>query len=239
MKVEILGVGTGLCPELGNVSFLVWDDNEMRAILFECGSTVYPKLRNMELLSGRKIIGKIVGIFISHGHSDHIGSLDMLLSYRRLILGQKTVLGGAGLDDYFQLCALDRTLFEEVSGENAFKLFQTEHYPNMESWGCLWNDDIFYSGDSGRSLLLTSGAKRAKLIIHEVSPDTIFYRKDDVVTDLQVHVGIEELYKNSTQEVRAKTWLTHYAPQEKEALLVMAEAYGFAGLLEPCQIINF
>lgn len=31
MKIEVLGVGTGLCSELGNVSLLVWNDTRSKA----------------------------------------------------------------------------------------------------------------------------------------------------------------------------------------------------------------
>lgn len=239
MKIEILGVGTGLCPELGNVSFLVWDDTESRAVLFECGSTVYPSLRKMEVCGGRNIMAKIVAVFVSHGHSDHIGSLDMLLSYRRIVLGQKTVLAGLEPDDFFKLCALDKELFVTKNHTDTFRLYRTEHFPAMDSWACLWNEVILYSGDSGRSMLRTSAAEKAKLIIHEVTLKTIKYRDSCGETDFCVHAGIDDLYQNSTAEIRAKTWLTHYAPQEKDELQLQTKEYGFAGLLEPGQIINF
>lgn len=237
MKIEILGVGTGLCPELGNVSLLVWNDIQSSAILLDCGCTVYPLLRKMEILGKRDIISKIDKIFISHGHSDHIGSLDMLLSYRALILKKKTAVAGMDLRLFFnEICHLDYASLIEMSEIAELNLVKTDHVPWMPSYGCLLSDKLFYSGDSGKSLLLSKEAVRAEVIIHEVALQTIYGEKE--AEPFAIHVGIDDLCSHSIPETRAKTWLAHYAPQEAEELENKALEYGFAGLLKPGQFLT-
>lgn len=240
MKIEVLGVGTGLCPELGNVSLLVWDDKQSRATLLDCGCTVYPNLRRMEVSGQRDILSKIDEIFISHGHSDHLGSLDMLLSYRTIFSHKKTKVAGMDVRDFLkEICHMDYELLIEDNPVCGLELLPTSHIRGMLSYGCLLNDKLFYSGDSGKSLLLTAEARKAELLVHEVSLETLYDLTNRNQSEpFAVHVGIDDLYQNSTPETRAKTWLAHYAPQEIEQLRAKAEEYGFAGLLEPGQIFD-
>lgn len=237
MKIEILGVGTGLCPELGNVALLVWNDTLGSATLLDCGCTVYPLLRKMETLGNREIISKIDKIFISHGHSDHIGSLDMLLAYRTLILKKKTAVAGISLQLFLEeICHMEYASLIETNEISELKLVKTEHILRMPSYGCLLADKLFYSGDSGKSLLLKEEAFKAEIIIHEVTLKTIY---DETGTEpFAVHVGIDDLYRHSAPETRTKTWLAHYAPHETEELESKALEYGFAGLLKPGQILS-
>lgn len=239
MKIEILGAGTGLCPELGNVSCLIWNADESQALLLDCGSTVYTILREMEFSQGRDIISKIDRIFISHGHSDHLGSLDMLLSYRALILGLKTQIGGISLDVYFdEICHLDYLALVDPEPIEDLELTITQHIPGMFSLGCLFESKVLYSGDSGLSLLRSNLALQAKLIIHEVSLKGVPLVKEGDSSGFMVHVGFDELVKTSTPKIRAKTWLTHYGTPEIEELENKAKEYGFAGLLKKGQILE-
>lgn len=240
MKVEVLGVGTGLCPEFGNVSLLVWNSEQSKATLLDCGCTVYPSLRRMEKSCQREILSKIDEVFISHGHSDHLGSLDMVLAYRTIVLHQKTKVAGMDIRMFLQeICHMDHRLLIDESPICGLDLVKTSHVRGMLSYGCLVNDKLFYSGDSGKSLLLTAEAQKAELLIHEVSLETVYDLTNDNQNEpFAVHVGIDDLYQNSAPETRARTWLAHYAPQEAESLRAKAEAYGFAGLLEPGQIFD-
>lgn len=228
MEVRVLGSGSGLDASLGNTSFVLSHQGEN--ILVDCGYTVFPKLLDLGIQDS------IDTVFISHLHSDHVGSLCALLEYNCFAKGKKTRLCGVDLKPYVDLTNL--TLWDacvngaQVSG---VELIETKHIPGASSVGALFFDKVFYSGDTGYSLLGSELANRAELIIHEA------YLKDMPLSgksDAYIHVGIETLAKSASAEVRAKTWITHYSKPSSEQLENMCKDLGFAGLAKPGQIFN-
>ncbi len=228
MKVKILGCGSGLDLSLGNTSVLV--SNEGKNTLIDCGYTVLPKLFDLGIQDS------IDNVFISHVHNDHAGSLCALLEYNCFVRGKKTRLGGVDLKPYLDMVgptmwdmAVEKEEFEGV------ELIKTEHVPNMESVGALFFGKLFYSGDTGYSLLDSELAKRAEVIIHEafISDMLLAGKKNEYI-----HVGMETLANSTDAETRAKTWITHYSRRNQELLKDMCSNLGFAGLLEPGQVIN-
>ncbi len=68
-KIEWVGTGSGLNPQLGNTSFLVSDLE--KNILVDCGFTVTPKLLEKNKLKD------VTDVLITHLHSDHVGGLEL------------------------------------------------------------------------------------------------------------------------------------------------------------------
>lgn len=227
MKIETLGVGGAFSPEIGNTSFLIWNDDETSAILMDCGYIIYPTIKLIEKLTGRSITDKIDRVFISHLHADHAGSIGTLLQDRFHVLHKTTMTSGVALEDFLKQITSDGSKF--ISDiDSSVTLLPTEHSENLPSFGAFVHG-VLYSGDTTISLLTSPEAKEAKIIIHECALKT----NDS-------HIGIEELAASAPdKDILAKTWLTHYSPKTEEELAKRAKELGFAGLLAKGQIIEF
>ena len=223
MKVQVLGVGNAFCPELGNSSIIIWD-NSSKGLLIDCGYTVYPILKKKNLLD------KIDRVFITHKHGDHTGSLDTFLYHKRFLLKQKvTFYGVANYAEYLKMIdpgfEKDRDQYF-VKASETIDSIPTEHQEGALSWAFA-DFGVLYSGDTSRSLLDTSQAFDAKVILHEVS-----FSKSNAHTDFT------ELAK-AADKIKRKTWLYHYAAGEEETQESKVRLHGFAGFLKKDQIIGF
>ena len=75
MELHFLGRGNSSNAKEGNTAAYFIDNNEL--FLIDCGETVFSKIIKLELLNNIKEIH----VFITHTHSDHIGSLGSLIMY--------------------------------------------------------------------------------------------------------------------------------------------------------------
>ena len=226
MKLEILGTGGGNTPEYGNTSFLVWNENDTEAILMDCGYTVYPYLKKLEVISGREIISKIKTVAISHLHDDHVGSLGALLAHRWVIQKNKIKTAGVALDEYLRLVVSSHVRIGIDGVDERVLSIPTFHEEDMPSCA-LYFDGVLYSGDTNKPQLGLPEAKKAKIIIHEA-------RLNDVYT----HTNIEKLAKSAPPDILAKTWLIHYSTKMKDKIHLRAKELGFAGACTQGQIID-
>ncbi|MDR1476931.1 MAG: MBL fold metallo-hydrolase [Rickettsiales bacterium] len=226
MRIEILGTGGGNTPELGNSSFLVWNDDMTEAVLMDCGYMTYPRLKELENRTGRKrdVIKAIKTVAISHLHSDHAGSLGALIAHCRYLIKTKIRVAGVDLSEYLKLT--DSRASECVTGiDGRIKAIPTTH--DLMPSCALYFDGLLYSGDSDKPLLALPEAKEAKVIIHEGRMD-----------DIPSHTNIEDLAKSATAEIRAKTWIIHFSTNMAEAISARAKRLGFAGVCCQGQIIE-
>ena len=74
--LKFLGRGSAFNAKEGNTS-AYYITNENNLLLFDCGSTVFQKIQEKNLL---KNINMLI-VFVTHTHSDHIGSLSTLIEY--------------------------------------------------------------------------------------------------------------------------------------------------------------
>lgn len=227
MYIQVLGAGGAFSPELGNSSIIIWSN--YRGFLIDCGYTVYPVLKQQNL------VDKIDKVFITHRHGDHIGSLDTFLFHKRYICQQKTQLFGV-TDCLPYLKEVDPSFGKEFDEfftnalENdgtpeGIEIIPTKHTNDITSYA-FNNYGILYSGDTNESLLETTPAKNAKVILHEVT----FNKSVDV------HAQFDELVKAS-DEIKNKTWLYHYSVNDVAHEQEVIKA-GFKGFLKKDQIIE-
>lgn len=90
--LKFLGRGGAFFPQEGNTSAYFIEDNTM--YLFDCGETVFATL-----MKDNKLLNLIedndvdnIEIYITHMHSDHVGSLSSLVYYCHFVLGIKPKL---------------------------------------------------------------------------------------------------------------------------------------------------
>lgn len=84
LKVKQIGNGGAFNFKETNSSFLIQTENQIT--LFDCGYSVYPKLRIMdEDKSDSFSLKDLTKVYISHFDDDHIGSLKTLIYYQFFI----------------------------------------------------------------------------------------------------------------------------------------------------------
>ncbi len=225
-KIEILGTGNGFYPEDGNTSFLLWDEEETEAILIDCGYTVFPKIKELEA-TGRDIFSKIKTVFISHLHDDHAGSAGMVSIFHYVKTLQPLDFVGINIENVFKYTLQGSDNTYNYTTNNKFDIIKTDHGSEIETCACLING-VFYSGDTTRSLLNTEQAKKAKIIIHEAR----------LPVNNPHHTNFDTLF-SAPDDIKKKTYITHYNPNHFEELNRLAKENGFAGVLKQGQIIKY
>ena len=216
MKIEILGSGSAFAKNTTNSSVLLWLEKD-NAVLFDCGFNVFPVILEKEYA---KFINTIL---LSHTHQDHCGSAVALLEYRHNILKQKTFVCGVSWEKLLRLCDGNDAFDMVVQAKKGLKIetMEVPHAKGMDCKALFVEEALLYSGDTSLSLLDSPFAQKAKIIIHDVHK-----------SGNSGHVGLDELGK-ATLEMKAKTYLTHYAPQDYDFLEDKARKLGFAGLVKP------
>ncbi len=84
MTVRFLGTGGAFDVQQGNSA--VYLKREGGDLLIDCGHSVYPRLRQLNLADS------LAGILITHTHDDHVGSLGSLLAHQRYLGGRTAPL---------------------------------------------------------------------------------------------------------------------------------------------------
>lgn len=87
MELSFIGTGSAFSGKINNSAYLK-SKNSM--LLIDCGETVFGEILRRNLLDGVDS----VYVFITHTHSDHVGSLSSLIHYINLSSGAKVHLVG-------------------------------------------------------------------------------------------------------------------------------------------------
>lgn len=228
MIIEVLGTGNAFSHELGNTSFLVWEDDFSSAVLFECGHTVFYTLRDLENKRNEDVISKIDSVFVSHLHDDHCGSLGTLLEYRYWVLGKKTkVTAPVSFWEIFagRMDWRNANHIYDGEDERIHKVY-TKHAKDFSSCGAIYRG-LAYSGDSAQSLLPVFQLANVNLIVHEVT-----------LVESDVHTHFNNLKNIMDSKVKKKTYGIHYGSHEKSELSELMLKEGFGGLLIPFEQVK-
>ncbi|MBF0275678.1 MAG: MBL fold metallo-hydrolase [Nitrospinae bacterium] len=223
MKIQFLGVGSGLNAQLGNTNILVND-----SVLIDCGPFTPWSLKEIEKMES------ISDIIITHLHGDHCYGLEALGFMYYFVLKKKVklwvtrtianclweeVLKGtmkniqskenigveASLSDYFDLHYLEDENFSTDIDTITYELIKSEHVPGKESYSvCLL--------EQGKKSVLFSGDVND--VIDKFVPDAyeythIFHDCQLFETGSDIHVSIDRL-KRLPSDVRKKLTLMHY-----------------------------
>lgn len=224
MELEVLGTNSAFAKDGLTVSMLLWMSDD-EAVLIECGFPVFQELLR------RNLAGKIKTVLLSHTHQDHAGSAVALIEYRYNVLGEKTAVGGIDWTDLLKLCdgADFADMILPLPEHLRVETIDVPHAKGMECRALCINEKLFYSGDTSVSLLDTPLAGKAEIIFHDAHK-----------TGNAGHVSVHGLAQ-AEPSVKAKTWLTHYLPQDYELMSRKAKEAGLAGAARSSQRfkINF
>ncbi len=231
MELSFLGRGSAFNPNEGNTSAFFIEGREL--FLIDCGENIFGRLLESRVLEGITAIY----LFITHTHSDHVGSLGSLISYAhyklkvpfkivlpnrdRFVLGIRQILEG------YDCYEGKYSIVDEKSLDNKLKTFQnvrymeTAHCHNLCCYGLLFNTPsgvVYYSGDSSE-LNLVKG-----LIASKVKIDRLYL---DITTEDypgNVHLNINILEKTIPLSLRNRVWCMHFNDGE---CIQLAQDLGF------------
>lgn len=221
MKLEIIGGGSAFAKDRTNTSLILWQ-KDGAGILLDCGYNVYPRLQDLGY------IDKIKAVLLSHTHQDHCGSavtlLEDIYAKRHLPL----IIGGVSWKKLLQLCEGDgaEEKIRLSDGECELETFAVPHAKGMECVALFVENKVLYSGDTAVSILDTPQAAAAQIIIH-----------DTALRPGLIHVYIKELAQ-APLDIKKKTYLIHYLPQDYEKLCLLAKEHGFGGVAKAGDIFE-
>ncbi len=151
--LNFTGIGSAFNPEDGNTSAYFSEEDSF--YLIDCGELVFKELLREVDFS----IFSDLHIFITHSHSDHIGSLGTLISYLYQHHSIKVSIyhGGIHLVDFLNRVGILSNYYEEVMDKKlalknlTFEWIETKHSNKIPCFGLLLSfkdSTIYYSGDA-------------------------------------------------------------------------------------------
>lgn len=215
MKMTFLGCGDGFSVEQGHNS----------ALLAFAGTNLcidFPESNHGGLHQLGMKLNEVEQIFVTHLHEDHVNGLQKLALFHRVyprkgkprlyvptglrddlwqILRhglELTTRGRRSLEDYFDVVCVEETF--EIAGVR-FELNQTQHVPEMLSYGLLCKPYFYFSGDTRMDEpFIREAAEEVQTIFHEC------HMQDD---QLPSHTSLDELL-TLPEAIQEKILLMHY-----------------------------
>ncbi|MDO4282853.1 MAG: MBL fold metallo-hydrolase [Clostridia bacterium] len=154
--LKFLGMGSCFNPTIGYTSAFYRDKEAKRIYVFDIGGNIFERMIANNLFNG---VEKVT-IVITHGHSDHVGSLSDTIFYLNIALRivpdiiypNKSYMRGrlrdeAVHDDEYHLLAPNECQYFKI------KEYRQVHNDLIEAYGYLFELDgknIYYSGDTHR-----------------------------------------------------------------------------------------
>ena len=214
MELKFLGKGAAFYPVLGNTSaYFIYDKN---LFLIDCGESVFKKVYEKDLFSE---IDNIY-VFITHTHSDHIGSLSSLILYcsHKIDIKTKIVIPKENkyldsIKNILDSMGVDKSDYEfvnDVDLDNKFDVFdniryvETTHCDDMTSYSIIFEKDngiIYYSGDTNELDTVKSIINGDKNII-KIYIETCSERLDS-------HIYYEDLLEVIPKNLRDRVYCMH------------------------------
>lgn len=254
-KIQFIGVGSAFTNRDYYQSNALVIADSGKKLLIDCGTHAQFALEELGINNGN--VGKeIDGVYISHLHADHIGSMEWLalvtyfnptsprpklfavqslmadLWNRSLRGGLETLEGKiANLTDYFD-CRPVRINSSFVWENIRFTPVQTVHVVSgmmiQHSYGLIINEM-----GSGHKTFFSTDTQFAPYQMRKFydSCDLIFHDCETAPFKSGVHAHYEDL-SGLPEEVKAKMWLYHYQPNPVQN----PTADGFCGFVKKAQI---
>lgn len=229
--LKFLGRGAGFLPSEGNTSAYIKEEGNL--YLFDCGELVFSKIIEKGIL---KDIDSVY-IFITHLHTDHIGSLGTLLNYLYYTMNivanvyymdnkLLSILTKTGLEldkEFSYICLSDVTVpyeYIKVTDEFSIMYNKTKHANLIATSFTFHYHGVvrFYSGDTA----LTSFDWINFLLMNENAK--ALYIDTGLIGNEYAHVSVHTLAKNISPEFRDRVWCMHIDSLD---VIPIAKEYGF------------
>ena len=208
MQLKFLGDGSAFNVDAYNTSAYFKTENSL--FLLDCGESICNRIIKLGLMMDVENIY----VFITHTHSDHIGSLEALIYYNEVFLHKnfkifypcrrklKTLLKLTGVDFPFTIYPIPK----EVDGVQIDYVVQ-KHIPGSYGYFFYAKDGgLFFSGDASivnpRAIEELKAGKIDR-VYHEVT-----------TKGSPIHTHLNQLSACFPEELRGKVWLMHYENEE-------------------------
>ena len=226
--LNFLGIGSCFNVQMGNTS--AYYKKGKKLILFDCGESVFERIIEKNLLDGISSID----IYITHSHSDHIGSLPSLIFYLTMILKIKPTIyfPTDTLKSFLNLSGVSTDLYNHVKIRNiphqVYFVYQ-DHSKYIPAFGYILYLDgkyVYYGGD----------AETFNLKNLELAPNKngMYWEDKDIVISnfyievtkyqLNAHMNVHELAKIFPQSTRKFVTTMHF---DDEEVMELAKNLGF------------
>lgn len=217
--LHFLGDGSAFNVDSNNTSAYIKKGDAM--ILFDCGERICNVIIKAGILGGVKRLH----LFITHTHSDHIGSLEGFIYYIHYFTDIELSVyypHTSRLDKMMRMQGLEfeyatLPVPEEVEGYRVEAVRQKHMFGAYGFFFYSEGDSFFFSGDT--SVI----SKRAKKELDEGKIDVIYHEVS--FSDSPIHTPIVHLEKAFPPEIRSKVYLMHFA---NDTCREMAAAKGFS-----------
>jgi len=216
MELKFLGRGAGFNPMEGSTSAYFIDNGEL--FLIDSGESVFGALLR------KKIPDSVTGfnLFITHTHSDHVGSLGSLVLYvsmvknltlniiidenMRYLPQLRTLLGIYGLSNNMYRLKAASDLENRYSLFKKVRYVNTKHCNELDSCGILFETEeglVFYSGD------MRDPAPIVELLESGCPIDSIYIDSNNEHGTNMHHVSIHLLNEIIPPELKSKIRCMH------------------------------
>lgn len=213
--LKFLGIGSCFNTDMGNTAaYYIEDDN---LTLFDCGEMTFEAIKKRDLLKGINS----VNIFITHLHSDHVGSLPTLIFYLNFIKKIKPTIWFPNNDivKFLTLSNVPKELYNYMlakDNENFLYVIKQKHTIVKSAFGYVikikdkW---ICYSGDANSFELSWKPKANGflwtdkNIIISHIYHDVTMYIND-------AHVNLFDLLRMFPKFIRKNITLMHFDDEE-------------------------
>jgi len=217
MELTFLGRGAGFNPLEGSTSAYFLDKGEL--FLIDSGESVFDTLVEKKILDSVSALN----IFITHTHSDHVGSLGSLLLYASVAKKFKTniitdenmaylpqiraLLEIYGLPERMYRFANVSEFDNRYSQFNSVRYIKTFHCDELETCAILFETSsglVFYSGDMKDPAPLLALVKSGQRI------DKIYMDSNNDPEPNPYHLRLKEIYDIVPPELRPRVYCMHF-----------------------------
>jgi len=232
MELTFLGRGAGFYPGEGSTAAFFVDNGEL--FLIDCGESTFHALLDRNILDSVSALN----LFVTHTHSDHVGSLGSLALYAFAVkkMPVTIIVDGnvgyrSGLRALLEIFGLTETMYrfaDSSSFDGSRSLFakvryvKTKHCDELASCGILFETArglVFYSGD------MRDPAPLVEIIQSGRKIDKIYVDSNNDRRPNMHHFSIHQLNDIIPAELKPTVRCMHVNSSQ---CVAEAQAYGFA-----------
>lgn len=218
MEIRMIGTGSAFAKKYFNNNALIAYNGY--TLLIDFGITAPLSMYQMNVP-----LDIIDGVVITHLHADHIGGFEELMLRLKFESNKKPTLfiekslveplwnyslrgglefganGRQTLEDFFDIVPLSVGTAQQINPGFTLELFPTRHFMDMPSYSILFNNQLFYSGDTvfDSELIDTVLERGCSYLLHECQLEGAGL----------FHATLEELL-TLPEPIQQKVWLMHY-----------------------------